>query len=214
MSPGTTRTTIHSRRCHGASPLSGRGSSGCWTSTRAQFGCSSVCAGDGRDVLGALALRPDVADADVTMLEIDPVLAARAWQQAADLHPAPGSTCGWRTPEIPLPTLGAVPADIVLLVGIFGNISDADLARTIAGGTPRCAAPAPPCSGRGGGMAATVPMRFGAAFSRRALPRSVSTLWIATVIRRSGRCGSAMRPSRCQPIGCSRSCANRRPSAF
>ena len=47
----------------------------------------SVCAGDGRDVLGALALRPDVADADVTMLEIDPVLAARARQQAADLHP-------------------------------------------------------------------------------------------------------------------------------
>ena len=68
MSPGTTRTTIHSRRCHGASPLSGRGSSGCWTSTPAQFGALSVCAGNGRDVLGALALRPDVADVNVTML--------------------------------------------------------------------------------------------------------------------------------------------------
>jgi hypothetical protein len=35
--------------------------------------------------------------------------------------------------------VGAVPADIVLLVGIFGNIGDADLAGTIAAAPQLCA---------------------------------------------------------------------------
>ena len=98
----------------------------------------SVCAGDGRDVLGALAVRPDVADVDVTMLEIDPVLAARARQQSADLHPRIRVDVRVADAGDPAAYFGAVPADIVLLVGIFGNISDADLARTIAAAPAMC----------------------------------------------------------------------------
>src|SRR6476660_5617242 len=82
----------------------------------------SACAGDGRDVLGVLALHPDMENIDVTLLEIDPMLAARARPHAAD----------------PAASAGAVPADIVVRVGIFGNISDADIARTIAAAPAMC----------------------------------------------------------------------------
>jgi SAM-dependent methyltransferase len=98
----------------------------------------SVCAGDGRDVLGALALRPDIANVDVTLLEIDPVLATRARQQAAELHPRIRVDVRVADAGDPAAYSGAVPADIVLLIGILGNISDADLARTIAAAPAMC----------------------------------------------------------------------------
>ena len=98
----------------------------------------SVCAGDGRDVLGVLARRPDVANVDVTLLEIDPVLAARARQQAADLHPRIRVDVRVADAGDPAAYFGAVPADVVLLVGIFGNISNADIARTIAAAPAMC----------------------------------------------------------------------------
>ena len=98
----------------------------------------SVCSGDGRDVLGVLALRPDVANVDVTLLEIDPVLAARAREQAADLHPRVRVDVRVADAGDPAAYAGAVPADLVLLVGIFGNITDADIARTIAAAPAMC----------------------------------------------------------------------------
>jgi len=98
----------------------------------------SVCAGDGRDVLGVLARRPDVANVDVTLLEIDPVLAARARQQAADLYPRVRVDVRVADAGDPAAYSGAVPADIVVLVGIFGNISNADIARTIAAAPALC----------------------------------------------------------------------------
>ena len=98
----------------------------------------SVCAGDGRDVLGVLALRPDVANVDVTLIEIDPVLAARARQQTADLHPRIRVDVRVADAGDPAAYSDAVPADLVLLVGIFGNITDADIARTIAAAPGMC----------------------------------------------------------------------------
>ena len=102
------------------------------------FRVLSVCAGDGRDVLGVLALRPDLANVDVTLLEIDPVLAARARSQAAHLHPRIRVDVRVVDAGDPAAYSEAVPADLVLLVGIFGNISDADLARTIAAAPGMC----------------------------------------------------------------------------
>jgi hypothetical protein len=98
----------------------------------------SACAGDGRDVLGVLALHPDVENIDVTLLEIDPMLAARARQQAADLYPRISVDVRVADAGDPAAYSGAVPADIVVLVGIFGNISDADVARTIAAAPAMC----------------------------------------------------------------------------
>jgi len=45
---------------------------------------------------------------------------------------------------------GTVPADLVLLAGVLGNISDADVRATIAA-LPALAPPAPPSSGPGPG---------------------------------------------------------------
>jgi len=98
----------------------------------------SACAGDGRDVLGVLALHPDMENIDVTLLEIDPMLAARARQQAASLYPRIRVDVRLTDAGDPAAYSGAVPADIVVLVGIFGNISDADIARTIAAAPAMC----------------------------------------------------------------------------
>lgn len=98
----------------------------------------SSCAGDGRDVLDVLAGRADAGRASVTLLEIHPELAAQARQRAA----AAG------VPQVEVRTVdaghsdayvGAVPADIVLLVGILGNLSDAHVSATIAAGPQLCA---------------------------------------------------------------------------
>ena len=89
----------------------------------------SSCAGDGRDILGVLAGRADRARVAVRLVEIDPSLAraARVAGQAAgvDLEVRvrdAGTTDAY---------VGAAPADIVLLVGILGNISDTDVETTI-----------------------------------------------------------------------------------
>jgi hypothetical protein len=97
----------------------------------------SACAGDGRDVLGVLAVRDDAARVSATLVELHPGIAAQARGAAAGL-PARVEV---REGDAGLSDAyaGAVPADLVLLVGIFGNVSDADVARTIAAAPQLCA---------------------------------------------------------------------------
>jgi hypothetical protein len=96
----------------------------------------SACAGDGRDVLGVLSKRPDAARVTATLIELHPSIAKRAAKAAADI-----------TARVEVRTLdagftdayiGAVPADLVMLVGIFGNITDADVFRTIEAAPQLC----------------------------------------------------------------------------
>ena len=96
----------------------------------------SVCAGDGRDLIGVLAQRTDAERVQTTLLEIHPVVAARARASAeaagldVEVHEADaGSSDAY---------LDIEPADLVLLVGIFGNISDADIFRTITSSRQLC----------------------------------------------------------------------------
>lgn len=91
----------------------------------------SVCSGDGRDVLGVLAERGDADRVSAVLLELHPGLAQQAREAAA--------AAGWSDVEVRTVDAsrvdiyaGAVPADIVVLVGIFGNIADADVWRMIA----------------------------------------------------------------------------------
>ena len=98
----------------------------------------SVCAGDGRDVLGVLGGRPDADRVSVTLLELLPSLVERARETA--------KAAGLSTVDVRLVDagdtasyVGAVPADLVLLVGIFGNISQTDIATTIAAAPGLCA---------------------------------------------------------------------------
>jgi Putative methyltransferase len=89
----------------------------------------SMCAGEGRDLLGALDAnsRRDVVG---RLVELDPELADRARAHALALGLTElevrvgdaGDTAAY---------VGAVPADLVLACGVFGNISDADIERTL-----------------------------------------------------------------------------------
>jgi hypothetical protein len=96
----------------------------------------SACAGDGRDVLGVLANREDSGRVGVTLVEIDPELAASARRMAARCHATVevrAADAGYTDAYV-----GAVPAELVLLVGIFGNISEADIQTTIAAAPQLC----------------------------------------------------------------------------
>lgn len=91
----------------------------------------SMCAGEGRDVLGVLPHHPRRDDVRARLVELDPDLAGRARATAA----AAGLT------QVEVVTgdagsvdayAGMVPADVVLVCGVFGNITDADIANTVA----------------------------------------------------------------------------------
>ena len=91
----------------------------------------SMCAGEGRDVLGVLPDHPRRDDVRVRLVELDPDLAERARAAAASAG----------LPQVEVVTgdagsvdayAGMVPADVVLVCGVFGNITDADIANTVA----------------------------------------------------------------------------------
>lgn len=90
----------------------------------------SLCAGDGRDVIPVLARQPTERRPEATLVEKDPALAAAAEHQAAASVVAltvivgdAGTTSTWRS---------ATPVDLLMLCGIFGNIAQDDIRRTIA----------------------------------------------------------------------------------
>jgi hypothetical protein len=90
----------------------------------------SVCSGDGRDLLGVLANRKDASRISAVLMELHPALA----QQARDTAAAAGlSQVDVRTLDASTTEAyeGAAPADVVLLVGIFGNVADDDVWRLI-----------------------------------------------------------------------------------
>ena len=90
---------------------------------------TSVCAGDARDLLGVLTGRPDAARVTATLVELDADLVATATSAAAGLRGVSvrcadaGSTDAYD---------GCAPADLLLLCGVLGNVSDEDAAGTIA----------------------------------------------------------------------------------
>lgn len=86
----------------------------------------SLCAGDGRDVTGALAGHPRQADVRGLLTEIDPSLAEVG---RAQLWPGIDFVIG--DAALTDNYLDAVPADLVLVCGVFGNITDDDVATTV-----------------------------------------------------------------------------------
>jgi hypothetical protein len=90
----------------------------------------SVCAGDGRDLLGVLPTHPRRADVHARLVELDPELAGRARARAAQISPAIEVATG--DASCTTAYAGAVPADIVLACGIFGNVTDDDIHNTVA----------------------------------------------------------------------------------
>jgi len=86
----------------------------------------SVCAGQGHDVIGALADHPRAGDARARLVELDAVNVAHAQATApAGVDVVCADASDTRAYD------GAVPAEIVLANGVFGNISDADIQHAI-----------------------------------------------------------------------------------
>ena len=93
----------------------------------------SLCAGQGRDVIDVVATHPRGPDVSALLVELDPALVDFARSRAAaagagvaeQIRVVEGdaSQCRWYADD--------VPADIVLVCGVFGNISEADITRTI-----------------------------------------------------------------------------------
>lgn len=96
----------------------------------------SACAGQGHDLLGVLATRADAHRVRATLLEGDERNVAAAQTAAADLPNV-------RVVQVDAGDLaayvGSVPADLVLMAGVFGNVSDADVYRTIQALPELCA---------------------------------------------------------------------------
>jgi hypothetical protein len=97
----------------------------------------SACAGDGRDLLGVLAARRDANRVAALLVEYDEGLAAKAAdtarQLSADVEVRQADAAQSDVYQ------DSVPADLVLLCGIFGNVSDADVQTTIAASPQLCA---------------------------------------------------------------------------
>ena len=90
----------------------------------------SACAGQGRDLLEVLATEPSAPSVRARLVELDPRNVDIA-RQAAHAAGLPGvevmcADAGWIEAYI-----GAIPADLVLMCGVFGNISDDDIHRTV-----------------------------------------------------------------------------------
>lgn len=97
----------------------------------------SACAGDGRDLLGVLAERPDAERVTALLVELDEGLADRARESAT---PYDGRVAVVRADAALSEVYAdAVPADLVLLCGIFGNIGDDDIRSTIRAAPQLCA---------------------------------------------------------------------------
>jgi hypothetical protein len=90
----------------------------------------SMCAGDGRDLLGVLADHSRRRDVRARLVELEPTLVERARAEAARLElDGIEVVCGdaARTDAYE----NAVPAQVVLVCGVFGNITDDDIRGTV-----------------------------------------------------------------------------------
>jgi ubiquinone/menaquinone biosynthesis C-methylase UbiE len=100
----------------------------------------SLCAGQGRDVIDVVAGHPRRDDVSALLVELDPALVAFARDRAAAagvgdrvrIQEGDAARTHWYAPM--------VPAGLVLVCGVFGNISAGDIAATI-GAMPRFCAP-------------------------------------------------------------------------
>jgi hypothetical protein len=91
----------------------------------------ALCAGRGRDVLDVLSDHPRGRDISARLVELDPELANDA--------AAIASARGLEDVEVVVADAsrtnayeGAVPADVVMVCGVFGNISLEDIRHTVA----------------------------------------------------------------------------------
>ncbi|MFL6122799.1 class I SAM-dependent methyltransferase [Actinophytocola sp.] len=86
----------------------------------------SLCAGQGRDLLEVLADHPRRGDVRARLVELDPRNTAVAEEAGV-----PGVEVRTADASLTEHYEGMVPADLVLVCGVFGNITDEDVRRTV-----------------------------------------------------------------------------------
>ncbi len=84
----------------------------------------SVCAGDGRDLLGTLANHLRAKDVYARLVELNPNLVERGQATIASLGLAKQIEYINGDATISSNYVGAVPADIVIVCGVFGNLAN------------------------------------------------------------------------------------------
>lgn len=90
----------------------------------------SICAGQGRDLLGVLATHPRRRDVAARLVELEPRNAAVA-REAAEAASLRGIEVVVGDASLTDHYAGMVPAHVVLACGLFGNITDSDIERTV-----------------------------------------------------------------------------------
>jgi hypothetical protein len=95
---------------------------------------ASICAGEGRDLLPVLQNHPRARDVAGRLVELDPRLAERA---CASAPAAIEVVCGEAGTSDAYE--GAVPVNLLLCCGVFGNITEADIQNTIECWSMLCA---------------------------------------------------------------------------
>jgi hypothetical protein len=90
----------------------------------------SMCAGQGRDVIGVLADHRRKQDVTARLVELDAdlVRVARAMAQEGNLG---GLDIVQGDASLTSAYVGAVPANVISVCGVFGNVSEADIRQTI-----------------------------------------------------------------------------------
>ncbi|MCP6762117.1 MAG: class I SAM-dependent methyltransferase family protein [Fischerella sp. CENA71] len=84
----------------------------------------SVCAGDGRDLLGTLLNHPRAKDVYARLVELNPNLVERGQATIESLGLAKQIEYINGDATISSNYVGAVPADIVIVCGVFGNLAN------------------------------------------------------------------------------------------
>jgi Putative methyltransferase len=90
----------------------------------------SICAGDGRDVLGVLSSHPRGGDVDATLVEQHPALTAAALATAIE-HGLDKVRCELGDAGLAKWYATSRPIEVLVACGVFGNISSEDLRRTV-----------------------------------------------------------------------------------
>jgi hypothetical protein len=103
-----------------------------------QVSLVSLCAGQGHDVLGVLPGHPRRDDVQAVLVEFDPSNAGLARRGADE--------AGLARVQVRAADAGAVanyadalPADVLLLCGIFGNITDTEIEQVVLAASAMCA---------------------------------------------------------------------------
>jgi hypothetical protein len=97
----------------------------------------SLCAGQGHDVVGVLPDHPRRDDVRAVLIESDPRNADLARRAAAELSLS-GVEVRQADAGLVAGFADALPADVLLLCGIFGNVSDRDIERTVQAAAALC----------------------------------------------------------------------------